>query len=99
MTTRVEVSDQVLRFVRTLAPEPRQLLRRALRDLQDDRGDIRHLEGELSGWCRLRVGGYRIIFRYELEGSERVVRCVFAERRALVYDLFSESLRRLLGEA
>ena len=79
-----------------MAPEPRRSLRAGLRDLEQDHGDIKQLEGELSGWCRLRVKSYRVIFRYEIEGSQRVARCIFAERRALVYELFAESIRNLL---
>ena len=95
MKTKVEIADQVLNFVRSLAPEPRRSLRQGLRDLQDERGDIKQLEGDLTGWCRLRVKSYRIIFRYELEGTQRIARCVFAERRELVYELFAEAMRLL----
>ena len=65
---------------------------------KQDHGDIKQLEGELAGWCRLRVKSDRVIFRYEMEGSQRVARCVFAERRALVYELFAETIRHLLQE-
>ena len=98
MKTKVELSEQLLNFVRALAPEPRRALRLGLRGLGDERGDIKQLEGELAGWCRLRVKSYRVIFRYEMAGSQRVARCVFAERRALVYELFAEALRHLLEE-
>jgi mRNA-degrading endonuclease RelE of RelBE toxin-antitoxin system len=72
MKTKVEISDQVLNFVRSLAPEPRRSLRLALRGLEDERGDIKQLEGDLAGWCRLRVTSYRVIFRYEMEEGQRV---------------------------
>lgn len=96
MKTKVELSDQVLNFVRSLAPEPRRSLRLGLRDLEEERGDIKQLEGDLAAWCRLRVKSYRVIFRYELEGNQRVARCVFAERRAVVYELFAEAIKHLL---
>jgi mRNA-degrading endonuclease RelE of RelBE toxin-antitoxin system len=98
MKTKVEISDQVLNFVRSLAPEPRRSLRLGLRGLEDGRGDIKQLEGDLAGWCRLRITSYRVIFRYEMEESQRVARCVFAERRELVYELFAEAMRHLLEE-
>ena len=96
MKTKVEISDQVLDFVRSLAPEPRRSLRLGLRGLEEDGGDIRQLEGDLAGWCRLRVKSYRVIFRYEMVESQSIARCVFAERRELVYELFAEVIRRLL---
>ena len=98
MTTRVELADQVLSFVRMLAPEPRRSLRLGLRGLEKDQGDIKQLEGKLAGWCRLRVMSYRVIFRYEMEGGERVARCVFAQRRELVYELFAEALKHLIED-
>ena len=98
MKTRVELSGQVLDFVRTLAPAPRQALRLGLRELVKEAGDIKQLEGELAGWCRLRVQSCRIIFRYESEEGQRVARCVFAERRPVVYELFAQEVRRLLEE-
>jgi hypothetical protein len=51
MKTKVEISDQVLNFVRSLAPEPRRSLRLALRGLEDERGDIKQLEGEPALPC------------------------------------------------
>jgi mRNA-degrading endonuclease RelE of RelBE toxin-antitoxin system len=74
MKTKVEISDQVLNFLRSLAPEPRRSIRLALRGLEDDRGDIKQLEGDLADWCRLRVTTYRVIFRYETEGNRRIAR-------------------------
>ncbi len=98
MKTKVELSEQVLNFVRSLAPEPRRMLRLGLRGLEQERGDIKQLEGELADWCRLRVKSYRVIFRYKMEESQRVARCVFAERRELIYELFAEAIRHLLEE-
>ena len=47
----------------------------------------------MAGYARLRAGGYRVIVRFFAQGSQRVVRCVFAEKRAVVYELFAEILR------
>jgi mRNA-degrading endonuclease RelE of RelBE toxin-antitoxin system len=98
MKTRVELSDQVLTFVRSLAPEPRRALRNGLRELEEDRGDIKQLEGKLADWCRLRIKSFRVVFRYAIENNQRVAKCVFAERRNLVYELFSETIADLPSE-
>jgi mRNA-degrading endonuclease RelE of RelBE toxin-antitoxin system len=87
--TRVEVSKQVAEFVRRQAPEPRRLLRRALKELSTDKGDIKALEGSLDGYCRLRVHGYRVIFCYSGRGK---IQSVFAERRSIVYEVFAQAL-------
>lgn len=86
---KVELSPQVVDFVRRLAPEPRRTLRQALKDLASDKGDIKPLEGPLDGYCRLRVQAYRIIFSYS---GRRSIQCVFAERRSIVYELFAQIL-------
>jgi mRNA-degrading endonuclease RelE of RelBE toxin-antitoxin system len=93
---RVEVSTQVADFVRRLPPEPRRLLRRALRALERERGDIKPLEGSLDGYCRLRVGGYRVILSYAGNGR---VQCLFAERRSIVYEVFALALGAALSGA
>ena len=90
---RVIVSGQVVAFVRRLAPEPRRLVRRALRELAGGKGDIRQLEGPLEGYYRLRVGPYRIVFSY---GERQRIECVFAERRSLVYEVFARVLAEQL---
>jgi mRNA-degrading endonuclease RelE of RelBE toxin-antitoxin system len=90
---RVEVSSQVLDFVRRLPPEPRRRLSAALRGLAREKGDIKRLEAPLDSYCRLRVDGYRVVIHY---APSRVIQCVFAERRSVVYDVFAEVLRDAL---
>ncbi len=53
---RVELDPEVAEFVRSLAPEPRRCLREALRGLAEEKGDLKQLEAELTGYVRLRVG-------------------------------------------
>jgi mRNA interferase RelE/StbE len=92
---KVEVSAQVIDFIRRQAPEPRRRLRQALKELARDKGDIRALEGPLDGYCRLRVNAYRIIFCYSERGS---IQCVFAERRSIVYEVFAQAFSERLAE-
>src|SRR5262245_34928780 len=93
MKIKVELDPQVADFIRSLAPEPRKRLREALRELEKEQGDIKQLESELAGYARLRVGTYRIVIRFYAESGQRVARCIFAERRPVVYELFAEILR------
>src|SRR5262249_34433851 len=98
MRTRVEVSEQVFRYVQSLAPESRREVRLATRGLARGRGDVRPLEGELADFSRLRVGAHRIIFHSEIHERERLIRCDHAERRSVVYEVFAEILQsRLVG--
>jgi mRNA-degrading endonuclease RelE of RelBE toxin-antitoxin system len=92
MKTKVRVEEQVEAFVKSLAPDPRKRLRLAIKGLADGRGDIKWLEGILAGYGRLRVAGFRVIFRERVLRGARVVDCIYAERRALVYDIFAKLL-------
>jgi len=96
METRVELSEQVVRFVAQQAPEPRRVLRAPLRGLTKERGDIRALEGPLREYHQLRVGGYRVIFKYRISSKRRRIQCIFAERRSAVYELFELLLKQHL---
>jgi mRNA-degrading endonuclease RelE of RelBE toxin-antitoxin system len=93
---RVELEAQVIAFVRALAPQPRQTLRRALRQLEHERGDIRSLEGALAGFHRLRVLSYRVIFYYKISKRRRIIRCVYAASRDIIYEVFAQQIRDLL---
>lgn len=95
MKIPVELSDQVVNFIRRLAPEPRRELRAALRDLAREQGDIRALEADLSDFYRLRVGRHRVIFHYRMVRGRRTIRCEYAEARSIVYQVFSELSRHL----
>lgn len=93
MSRTVRPSAQVIDFSRRLAPEPRRAVKKALTDLREEKGDIRALEGDLSGYYRLRVGRHRIIFSYAANGS---IEAVFIEERHLVYEVFeAQFIKRL----
>ena len=94
MKTRIRVETQVEGFVKSLAPDPRRRLRQAIKGLADGQGDIKRLEGNLAEYSRLGVAGCRVIFKERSERGERIIDCIFAERRAVVYEIFV----RLLAE-
>jgi mRNA interferase RelE/StbE len=60
------------------------------------RGDVCALEGELEGFYRLRVQRYRIIFHYVVVKRSRVIRCVYAGHRSLIYEVFAEEFHSWL---
>ena len=96
MAIKAELSAQVVAFVAGRAPEPRRALRAGLRALRQEQGDIRALERPLGDYHRLRVRGYRIIFVYRVAGKQRTIRCLFAERRSVVYELFQRLMQAQL---
>ncbi len=92
MRTRIEVAPQVKAFVRSLAPVPRRSLTRAIKALARDEGDRKVLEGRLKGYHRLRVSFYRVIYCEHFDAGVRILSCIFAERRGVVYELFQQML-------
>lgn len=94
MSYTVQVREQVRAFQATLGLEHRRELKRAILQLAEERGDIKGLTEGLSGYYRLKVGRFRVIFRY-LPG--RVVDCVYVNERKLVYELFAAEMNRILG--
>lgn len=99
MRTRVSVESQVESFVRSLAPEPRRRLTMAIKELARNRGDVQRLEGRLEVYSRLRLAGHRVIFCERAERGERIIDCVFAEKRAIVYELFIQLVSEGVGGA
>ena len=93
MKFKVQVREQVKAFIETLAPESRKRIRLGLRGLEAERGDCIPLREKLAGYHRLRIGGYRVVYRY-LPG--KVIDCVFAESRSLVYHLFERDVLKHL---
>ena len=81
---RVLVSEQIIARLRTLHPDHRKNIRTALRELAKGRGDLKELAGRLAGFYRLRIGRYRIVFRYR----DKHVEAIFLEQRSIVYELF-----------
>ena len=93
----VRLSPLVVDFLPTLGLSLRREAKRALAGLQTEQGDIKALGDSLDGYSRLRVGPYRIIFRYR---PGRVIECVYMNRRALVYEVFErEMLDKLRDES
>jgi len=90
---KIKLSDQVVDFIKGLAPQPRHQLRLALRSAANGKGDIEPLEGPLANYSRLRISSYRVILFYR---SSNEMECVFAEHRSIVYEVFAEELRKKL---
>jgi len=92
MKAEVQWSSQVAEFTASLAPDPKKKLRAGLHGLAADHGDIKDLVDELLGYKRLRVGPFRVIYREAFEHGKPVRKCLFAERRNVVYELFARML-------
>ena len=88
----VRLTDEVMEYLRKLPPQPRHALRRAIKGLSKEEGDIRPLSEELEGFHRLRVGSHRVIFEYESIMGKQIITCVFAASRRWIYEVFQSRL-------
>ncbi len=96
MSYRVRIEKQVLDFITTLGMDHRRSLKKALKALQNETGDIKALGDELDGFSRLRVGPCRILFRYR---PGKVIECVSMNRRPLLCEIFErEVIDKLRGD-
>ena len=95
MSYTVQIKEQVRAFQATLGLQSRRDLKHAILRLSEEAGDTKALRDNLAGYYRLRVGQYRVIFRY-LPG--RIVDCVYLHERSLVYELFETEMARILGQ-
>ena len=86
---KISASDQVQRWLISLSPETKKRVRIALRELQNGRGDIKALGGELEGFCRLRIGGLRIVYS---QHRGQIIRLEYADSRDVVYETFLKVL-------
>ncbi len=95
MSYTVRVEQQVKDYLAIIGMAHRRATKQALGRLKNEQGEIKALGEELDGFHRLRVGPYRIIFRYH---PGKVIECVYMNRRALVYEVFErEMLDKLRG--
>jgi len=89
----VRLATQVADFVSKLAPVPKRRVRAAFRALAHERGDIKPLAPPLDGYCRLRIGGYRVVFAY---ADRNTIESIFIEQRSVVYDLLVSAIEDAL---
>ncbi len=94
MSRIVRPAVQITEFARLLAPEQRRAIKKALQDLRAESGDIRVLDKNLSGYYRVRVGRFRIIFAYAADGA---IEALFIGERSLVYELFEAEFLKKFG--
>ena len=88
---KVNVADQVSEYIKRLAPDSRKRLRRAIRLLEEEKGDIKALEDDLHGYYRVKVRSYRVIYAYR--GTKRPgppeIDILFCEHRSNLYEALS----------
>jgi mRNA interferase RelE/StbE len=89
----MKISGQIYDFTRRLHPAQRRAIKAALRQLELAQGaGARALINELEGFHRLRIGKFRVVFRFLPDGE---IACEFIEGRGKVYKEFA-ALRKII---
>ena len=81
-------------YQRSLAPEPRRRLKRAIAESAFERGDIKPLSENLAGFHRLRVGEHRVVYR----SRGKTIECFYAAPRKIVYEYMAARLKESIRE-
>ena len=72
---RIEFKKPAIKALDAMDKSTKQRIREAIEGLtkKPPEGDIKPMEGSKDGTMRLRVGKYRVLFRYEADGSIEIL--------------------------
>lgn len=84
---RIEYKKQAVKFLESLDRPTKQRIKSAIEGLteQPPKGDIKPLQGYKDDRKRLRVGKYRIIYKYEPDGEITVLMILDIDSRGDIY--------------
>jgi mRNA-degrading endonuclease RelE of RelBE toxin-antitoxin system len=92
MKNKLLIEEQVAGFIKRQSPETRRRLREALRAIESGDSFPEPLEDDLDGFYKLKMDRCRIILQAETSSEGPVWKALFAERRAVVYEIFKQIL-------
>ena len=92
MRLKITIEGQPLEFILRQPPENRKRLREALRAVERGSAFPEPLEDELEGFYKLKVERFRLILQSVTSRTGPGFRVVFAERRKVAYEIFSQLL-------
>ena len=88
LVDEVRYSKEAAKYIKTLDKNRKEQLRAAIRDnlmSLPAKGDIKPMEGYPKGTMRLRVGSYRIVFRYDDDGVLLILNILKVGPRGDIY--------------
>ena len=83
----IEYSKRAVKYINGLDRPTKQRIKSAIEGLTEDppKGDIKLLQGFTDGRKRIRVGKYRIIYNYLLNGKIEILYIMDIDSRGDVY--------------
>lgn len=84
---RIEYSKSAAKTLQKMEKGLRNHIREAIHGLTmtPPKGDIKPMEGKPAGRFRLRVGGYRVIYRYDNDGVMMILYIIDIGSRGDIY--------------
>lgn len=84
---KIIIEKQAVKYLKSLQHNQRRLIMEAINGLVEypPKGDIKLIKGYKDGRYRLRVGKYRIIYKYDKEGQIAVLVIMNIGSRGDVY--------------
>jgi hypothetical protein len=92
MKVKITLEQQPLEFIKRQPPENRKRLRDSLHAIERGAVFPEPLEDELEGFYKLKVAGCRLVLQSVTGEDGPRFRVIFAERRKVVYEVFSQIL-------
>lgn len=83
----IKYSKKAAKYINGLDRPTKQRIKKAIEGLmqQPPEGDIRSLQGFTDGRRRLRIGKYRIVYRYFLNGELDILHIMDVDSRGDIY--------------
>lgn len=84
---KIKYSKDSLKFLSKLTPKSVERIREAIRQLTltPPKGDIKVMQGYTDGRKRLRVGSWRVIYRYGMEQEIEILYVIDIGNRGDIY--------------
>lgn len=84
---KIKIEKRAVKYLESLQPQQRRLILNGITGLtaQPPQGDIKPMKGYKDGRYRLRIGKYRIIYRYDSEDEAVILIIIDIGSRGDIY--------------
>lgn len=84
---RIEYKKAAVKAINSMDPSTKHRIKEGIEGLtkKPPEGDIKHMQGYTDGRMRLRIGKYRIIFKYDNDGAIEILLIMNIGSRGDIY--------------
>lgn len=83
----IQYDKRAKKFIESQDRPTKQRIKKAIEGLteQPPKGDIKTMQGYHDGRLRLRVGKYRVVYRYAIDGTIEILHIMNIDSRGDIY--------------